>query len=186
MIGSGVDYSEVTAIHQKRTLAFINYFITNTASFLNNFARSVESRITEYESKIQMLEAAMDILEAKLSSVPGLEDETSVLVAKTQSVSSEPAAQTESAPIVLPTEVPDVKELPQGPEEENGMIPVKDDPTYKKFFRMLHVGVPEPAVRLKMQAEGLDPDMLSNPNHPVPANNSGQVEGQDSSGSSMD
>lgn len=39
-------------------------------------------------------------------------------------------------------------------------IKAKDDPRYQKFFKMLRVGVLEPAVRLKMQNEGLDPNIL--------------------------
>lgn len=50
--------------------------------------------------------------------------------------------------------VPLVSEIP------SGMIAAKDHPTYKRFMRMVQVGVPEPAVRNKMQAEGLDPTIL--------------------------
>lgn len=46
------------------------------------------------------------------------------------------------------------------PEVPSGMISAKEDPTYKRFFKMLQVGVPEPAVRIKMQAEGLNPNIL--------------------------
>lgn len=34
------------------------------------------------------------------------------------------------------------------------------DPQYTRFFRMIQVGVPVQAVRLKMQSEGLDPSVL--------------------------
>lgn len=78
MIGAGVDYTQVGAIHQKRTLAFINYFITNTVSFLNNFSRSCEVRLQKYNAKLQRLEACMEILEAKLSSIPGLDDASTI------------------------------------------------------------------------------------------------------------
>lgn len=34
------------------------------------------------------------------------------------------------------------------------------DERYEKFFKMVQFGVPEQAVRLKIKAEGLDPDVL--------------------------
>jgi hypothetical protein len=45
---------------------------------------------------------------------------------------------------------------------------IKDDPLYARFFRMLRMGVPDPAVRLKMQQEGLDAAMLDTPEAPSP------------------
>jgi hypothetical protein len=34
------------------------------------------------------------------------------------------------------------------------------NPELVRFYRMLKVGVPLPAVRIKMQSEGFDPDLL--------------------------
>ncbi|KAK3909182.1 WASH complex subunit 3 [Frankliniella fusca] len=165
MIGAGVDYTQVGAIHQKRTLAFINYFITNTISFLNNFSRSCEVRLQKFNTKLQRLEACMEILEAKLSSIPAL-DEVSTVVNQSDgpgvSLERNTTADT-TLPQAAITEEVNVGELPQVPDESSGLIRAKDDPTFKKFFKMLQVGVPEAAVKLKMQAEGLDPNVLSNP-----------------------
>jgi WASH complex subunit CCDC53 len=44
------------------------------------------------------------------------------------------------------------------PKEE--VVSAANDPLYAKFFRMIQVGVPVEAVRLKMQAEGYDPSIL--------------------------
>ena len=44
----------------------------------------------------------------------------------------------------------------------------KDDPRYKPFFKMMNMGVPEGAVRHKVSLEGLDPDVLSDPEAPAP------------------
>lgn len=60
------DFSKVGAIHQKRTLAFINHFITNTVSFLNKFSRSCELRLQKFDARVQKLEASLSILEAKV------------------------------------------------------------------------------------------------------------------------
>jgi Predicted coiled-coil domain-containing protein (DUF2360). len=44
------------------------------------------------------------------------------------------------------------------PKEE--IVSAANDPLYARFFRMIQVGVPVEAVRLKMQAEGYDPCIL--------------------------
>jgi len=44
------------------------------------------------------------------------------------------------------------------PKEE--IVSAANDPLYARFFRMIQVGVPVEAVRLKMQAEGYNPSIL--------------------------
>lgn len=64
---------------------------------------------------------------------------------------------------ISPDQVQSLTEQSSGQSASAAMqsgIPAKEDPVFKRFFRMLHVGVPEPAVKLKMQAEGLDPEIL--------------------------
>lgn len=55
----------------------------------------------------------------------------------------------------LQTEIADLQT-----ESKEEMTTAANDPQYARFFRMIHVGVPVQAVRLKMQAEGLDPSIL--------------------------
>ena len=47
-----------------------------------------------------------------------------------------------------------------GGQSEAGLVCLRQTEPYRRYFRMLEVGVPEPAVRMKMQQEGLDPDAL--------------------------
>lgn len=61
---------------------------------------------------------------------------------------------------VFVAQVPTLPVQSEVPEIPSGMMSAREDPTYKRFFKMLQVGVPEPAVRLKMQAEGLNPNIL--------------------------
>lgn len=44
-------------------------------------------------------------------------------------------------------------------EKPNG-VKACDDSRYRKYFKMVQFGVPPPAVKLKMQAEGFDPNIL--------------------------
>ncbi|XP_049940427.1 WASH complex subunit 3 [Schistocerca serialis cubense] len=144
IIGPGVDYTQVTPIHQKRMYAFINHFITNTVSFLNKFSQSCELRLEKFDSRLQKLEASLCILETKLNSIAGL-DEVPVTVSYSADKPEElqPPVTTETI-----TEQPDTQ--PQ------------IDPALSKFVRMIQVGVPVQAVRMKMQAEGMDPSVLDN------------------------
>jgi WASH complex subunit CCDC53 len=60
------------------------------------------------------------------------------------------------------TEVPTVTQQMQ-PTESTATAPTpaaSQDPRYARFFRMVHVGVPAQAVKLKMKQEGLDPSVL--------------------------
>jgi hypothetical protein len=49
------------------------------------------------------------------------------------------------------------------------LVRLKEDPQYAKFFKMLSMHIPKPAVCMKMQAEGLDPAILDmDPEKPAP------------------
>jgi len=46
---------------------------------------------------------------------------------------------------------------------------LKDDPLFAKYFKMLKMHLPPPAVKQKMRAEGVDPDILDmDPEGPSP------------------
>ena len=47
--------------------------------------------------------------------------------------------------------------------------PVGEDPRYKKYFKMLAMHLPRAAVEQKMVAEGVDPDVIADPERRVPA-----------------
>ncbi|KAL3266213.1 hypothetical protein HHI36_010395 [Cryptolaemus montrouzieri] len=122
----------------------------NTVSFVNTFAQSCESRLMEFEFKLQKVDASLKILESQLSSI-ALDENI-----------------TESTDKNLPTEImenqseiPEIKESASNEEIPQNEAPKpNEDPRYSKYFKMVQVGVPIPAVKLKMQSEGLDPNIL--------------------------
>ncbi|XP_034101116.1 WASH complex subunit 3 [Drosophila sulfurigaster albostrigata] len=145
-----VDKTQIPPLNQKRILAFVNHFLISTCTFLNEFALNCETKFVQLERQLQRTEAALIILEAKLASIPLDKDEGTAISATTAVV---------DAPLEDAVETP-----PEEVEEE----PIKgvracEDVRYKKFFKMLHVGVPAPAVKQKMLSEGLQPQMLDNP-----------------------
>ncbi|XP_050392555.1 WASH complex subunit 3 isoform X2 [Patella vulgata] len=171
IVGPGVDYTKVDAIQQKRSIAFINHFITHTARFLNRFSCVCEEKLENLSTKIQRLEISLSILEAKLSSIPGLENVTvessssSTSVATNGPGSSEASATSQNTAVnnePSDTATPAAAQAPP-PEEVKPQQTVSQDPRYARFFKMLQVGVPAQAVKLKMSAEGLNPDLLDTP-----------------------
>lgn len=145
----------------------------NTVSFLNHFAQSCESRLLEFEYKLQKVEASLLILESQLSSISDL-NELNQEKQVVQSVQT-PEHSNESSPTIstsLPSanetvsnvEIPDdaKSDIPAECKEEESHEGVKatEDPRFMKFFKMVQFGVPPAAVKLKMQSEGVDPNIL--------------------------
>jgi len=153
-----IDYAKVPPINQKRTVSFINHFITHTVTFLNKFALSCEERLFDFENKLQKLEASLEILESRLSSIPGLEQEHHK---EPNNVNENNASKLEEVEVRTVDE-PDNSEI-EPKNEEKEVHSAAKDPRYEKYFKMLHFGVPKQAVKLKMDQEGLDASVLDNP-----------------------
>ena len=60
------------------------------------------------------------------------------------------------------------------------VVTVRDSPEYAPFFKMQRVGMPLPAIKLKIAAAGLNPDLLDSPDAPM----SGSASSSSSSSSS--
>ncbi|KAM7299487.1 WASH complex subunit 3 [Ixodes scapularis] len=186
IIGPGVDYSKVPPIQQKRTLAFLNYFLTRTTSFLNHFASVCDEKLEDLLIRIQRLEASMCILEAKLASIPGLENVKADPAETQRTATNQSAAPSKLAPTSAnPEHAPDTQEpsattvvvvenndtnVSKTPVEPSAtpLNTVSKDPRFSKYFKMLNVGIPLGAVQIKMRSEGVDPDILNNPDAPAP------------------
>lgn len=56
-------------------------------------------------------------------------------------------------------EIPFEKEEQEKEQDHQGVKACEHE-LYKKYFKMMQVGVPIQAVKIKMQAEGLDPNIL--------------------------
>uniref|UniRef100_A0A1Q3FK30 Putative coiled-coil domain-containing protein 53 n=1 Tax=Culex tarsalis TaxID=7177 RepID=A0A1Q3FK30_CULTA len=144
----GLDKHELPPTNQKRMVAFINHFVLSTVHFLNRFALDCENKFIQYEHKMQSLEASLLIIEAKLASIDALKG--SAAAATTPSV--QPSKNTEEE-VAATDEVAEVSVE----EETAGQ---EKDPRYERYFKMIQVGVPVPAVKNKIRTEGLDPNYI--------------------------
>lgn len=172
IVGPGVDYTKVESISQKRTIAFLNHFVSHTASFLNRFSCVCEEKLEHMSNRLQQLEITMNLLDAKISSIPGMENVTAASSSTGTSSQAAPADSTAppapAAPGAPPPPVQEESAPPPVQEEPQVTNPVSKDPRYMKYFKLVQVGVPEQVVKMKMTTEGLDPDMLDNPDAPAP------------------
>ncbi|KYN44918.1 WASH complex subunit CCDC53 [Trachymyrmex septentrionalis] len=171
LIEPTIDYAKVPSINQKRTVSFINHFITHTVTFLNKFALSCEERLFDFENKLQKLEASLEILESRLSSIPGLEQEHNK---ESNNVNED---NTSKLVEICKVDEPDNSEI-ESKDEQKEIQSAAKDPRYEKYFKMLYFGVPKQAVQLKMEQEGLDASILSNPQQIVSARLSENDENQ--------
>ncbi|KAM3963738.1 coiled-coil domain containing 53 [Aphomia sociella] len=150
---ANLDLSKVAALQQKRTLAFVNHFVVTTIQFLNHFMKKCEQKLMHFENKLEKVEAAMVLLEARLSSIPEVNTvETETPPVQDTSVKSEDTTDKNG----LNTET-ESKDMCQKVEKED---PVQTHPEYDRFIKMVQVGVPLQAVKLKVSMEGLDPDIF--------------------------
>ncbi|XP_005108263.1 WASH complex subunit 3 [Aplysia californica] len=197
LVGPGIDYTKVEAINQKRTIAFINHFVTHTARFLNHFSCVCEDKLEHLSGRLQQLEISLSIVEAKLSSIPGLESVTapqsSASSAPATDASPAAAAAAPSGPPAPPSDSgppppPAAEAAPAPPvEEAPPQNTVSQDPRYMPFFKMLRVGVVAQAVKGKMVLAGLDPELLDTPDAPAPSGAPApQEEAKDSDSDSAD
>eukprot|EP00099_Drosophila_melanogaster_P018160 NP_609178.1 Coiled-coil domain containing 53 [Drosophila melanogaster] len=160
-ITGNVDKTQIPPLNQKRILAFVNHFLVSTCTFLNEFALGCETKFVEMERQLQKTEAALIILEAKLASIP---TEHHVATEATEAPAISNQQRNEEASMVDTTEPP-TTENPTEPELPPESVGVRacEDQRYRKFFKMVQVGVPAPAVKQKMQSEGLEPRILDTP-----------------------
>ncbi|CAL4124167.1 unnamed protein product, partial [Meganyctiphanes norvegica] len=172
-------YSDIPAVKHGKALDFLRKNTLYKATFFNF---SIFCCLHDTDDGLKCLLLSNCIFQ--LSSVPGLDD---VVVPETNtpattdvapaSDSSAPAPETAqaAAPVAPPADAAPqttdtVDSAPTDvPQEAVSTIPISKDPRYAPYFKMLSVGVPAQAVKLKMNAEGLDPDLLDNPDAPAPA-----------------
>lgn len=180
IVGAAVDLTKVASIHQKRTLAFLNHFISHTINFLNKFSRVCETKLEELNIRIQRIETTLSILEAKLSSIPGLEVAASLNTSPASYEHQDQVEQTSDSPVTTSNNTSSELLNDVKTEEPKSIRTVSQDSRYIKYFKLLQMGVPLMAFTAKMISEGLNPDLLETPNAPAPAHVSDTQSASDS------
>nr|CDJ83681.1 Protein of unknown function DUF2360 domain containing protein [Haemonchus contortus] len=181
-IKSDIDLSEVAPLNRRRVVALVNCYIYKMIDFLNAFANRAEHAILEAERQLRAADIKLQLLEAKLASIPdSAQDGTGQQSESARQMDASSAPSVMDRMDVTSPQQSDTQEIlqaaaPPEPSTElviaantpSNTLLVKDDPAFAKYFKMLKLGVVEPAVKLKMQSEGVDPSLLDNPNAPSP------------------
>lgn len=140
-----------------------------TATFLEDFANQCEDKLINFEAKLRQVDTQLKLIEAKLESVPApvaSQGSGPQIVTQATEETSKIEVQVEVKAENPPTEDPKEEKEPEKPTIDG--VKAKDDYRYKKYFKMTHFGVPASAVKQKMQAEGMDPDILDHPEQILP------------------
>ena len=148
------------------TVLLTNQMILQTTSFLNEFSQTVERKISNVSAKVTQLEILLAVLEAKINSVPAVDDEapSRPVAAAAQKeevpeVSPNAAAATAAPPPPPPVAAPPPPPPPPYGEQkvEVEEVPAEAGPPahFVTYTKMLKMGLPEAAVRLKMAANGV-------------------------------
>lgn len=152
-----VDPSTIKPVHVQTTLLFVNNFIVNTTKFLNNFSESCDIKLTNISSKLNNLDVVLSVLEAKLNSVPGLETDD---IPPPNTTSTAPSSNADTS---TNNEQDETTQEVDAPQQSGGQVKASEHPDYAPFFKLSRLGVPMAVVSAKVQAAGLDPSVLEDP-----------------------
>ena len=120
-------------------------------NFLSNFSQTCDIKLLTLANKLQNLETSLVLLENKLESIPQL----TVVHSETKTI-PQTVKETQKEELNDGATLKKVEKQTEEIKEEIVLV----DPRIKVFEKMLNVGVPEQAVRLKMQSQGLDDHLL--------------------------
>ena len=155
----------------------VNNFVTSSVEFLNKFSSLCEQKLLRVSQQVQRVEIVLSLLEAKLDSIGWMAGGAAQAPAGGD---AQPAIAASSAPVAPPMDgsVPPAPGPPGAPAAPAAAAPaapavahvcVKDDPRFSKYFKMLNMGVPAAAVKIKMSNEGADPSVIDlDPEAPAP------------------
>lgn len=146
----------------------VNNFVLTTTDFINKFSSLCEQKLSNVSQQIQRVEIVLALLEAKLDSIQwmgggggGVANNTAAPPASTPAIASSSAA----VPTAPPMDGAPAAGVPTAPEPAAAadVMKLKDDPRYAKYFKMLNMGVPKQAIKIKMASEGCpDPSQIDN------------------------
>ncbi|KAE9547691.1 hypothetical protein FO519_009099 [Halicephalobus sp. NKZ332] len=192
-IQSDIPLSEVRPLEQKKLALLINEFLTRTADIMNSFSANMENNLLKIEERLDSLEIGLQLAEKKLSTIEACPDEPiPSITAKVEEV-KEPqvpvvldqvqditninvnTTSTTTTTSVTQPQTTALESLPGSSEVKQeltpipgNMVKISDHPSFSKYFKMLRLGVPDAGVRQKMIQEGVDPNLLSDPNKLLP------------------
>nr|CAD2199647.1 unnamed protein product [Meloidogyne enterolobii] len=168
-IRSNVDLNTVKPMGTGDLVRIFNDFLVTSTNLLDSFCSKFEDNVIALEARIDSVERYLLLLEHKLAHV-SLDATQDVCYVETKDENEKSTNFDELLDLnenqqlseSLKTKEDHQPDEPLKNNRENE-TKAKDHPVFGKYFRMLKMGVPEAAVKQKMQSEGVDPEILSVP-----------------------
>ena len=162
-----VIYESSEALSSNFVTQVVNQFLVQYSKTLITCSATCEEKLLSLNTKLTKLEAALTLLEKKLEPFSAGADEQIQ-----QKVEPETTTNlTYVAPKEEINKVDDNKFVEETLEVENEILEevevdrlrIKDAPQLQTYFKMLKMGVPHEAVKLKMARENIDASLLDRP-----------------------
>lgn len=160
-----VIYESSEALSSNFVTQVVNQFLVQYSKTLITCSATCEEKLLSLNTKLTKLEAALILLEKKLE--PFSAGEKQVV---TQQQKVEPESNVESKEEINKVDdnntfVEETLEVENEilEEVENDRLRIKDAPELQTYFKMLKMGVPHEAVKLKMARENIDVSLLDRP-----------------------
>ena len=157
-----VIYESSEALSSNFVTQVVNQFLVQYSKTLITCSATCEEKLLSLNTKLTKLEAALILLEKKLE--PFSAGEKQVV---TQQQKVEPESNVEPKEEINNVDdnntfVEETLEVENGilEEVENDRLRIKDAPELQTYFKMLKMGVPHEAVKLKMARENIDVSLL--------------------------
>ena len=128
-------------------------FLNSNFQNLRDLEQATDKKFMELEGRIKTCRKSLEILESRIESIPFL-----VTAATVPHVNS--AIEPDPRDTKLPAEHDPEAICTEHQEPTPEINESARDPRLDKYYRMLKVGVPLEAVKIKMVSEELDPNLL--------------------------
>lgn len=159
---SHLDLNKIESINKCQLVDLINNFTINYLDKLKTLMVKIDARLFKLNSKIIVCQSNLCILESRIASVPILKEFKD---AEFKNISKEDNQNKLDDHLINQTDLKEQTNLVSQQsidqtDEHNDNKQIDNNPELIKYRKMINVGVPQDAVKLKMKVDGYDPDLL--------------------------
>ena len=149
-----VIYESSEALSSNFVTQVVNQFLVQYSKTLITCSATCEEKLLSLNTKLTKLEAALILLEKKLEPFSAGEKQQ-------QKVEPDVEPKVDDNNTFVEETLEVENEILE--EVENDRLRIKDAPELQTYFKMLKMGVPHEAVKLKMARENIDASLLDRP-----------------------
>lgn len=167
-IRAEIEQDRSKPLDRKSIIPLFNEYILRLCDIQNSFATRLESSFSTLENRLERAETLLQLLEKRVRFYfrpPRQLNDWFQLERVNLDVEPTTVRVTQITNAEVPIEATIQEVVPEAQpatieEEAQNMMKLRDHPVYNKYFKMLRLGIPEAAVKIKMSTEGVDPSLL--------------------------